>query len=304
VLLSFNSQEKNRQYSQWLLLLVVGALALAGLLQLWLMPHLVALNGGWDPHSWRLVATWLDPNFMGGFFAILLPWLGWQAWCRRGQQRVAYLVVLVLTSLALALTQSRSSLVALLVGLTLLSPWWTLTRYRRMAVVPAMALLGLVVSAGVITALLLGERAWGLVTYDPTVVLRVEALREVWQLAAAHSWLGVGYNAYQFAAQEAGLVGDFMIHSRAGADVSWLTLWVTTGIIGVVLFFLPWCWVGQQLLRRTVHYQDGAALVGVCVLLIWFIHSNFVNSLLYGHLLITVAWVFSLLLPFSSPGHD
>lgn len=66
---------RQQTYLARILIVVTGALAALGFMQLLILPHLQVIAGGWDPHVYRLVATWLDPNLIGGFFAVLLPWL-------------------------------------------------------------------------------------------------------------------------------------------------------------------------------------------------------------------------------------
>lgn len=286
-----------RAAATWFLCTLV-IVALGGFVQLWILPRVAVLAGGWDPHEGRLVSTWLDPNLFGGLLAVALPWAFGFALQYRFVTRRPYLsglVAIVLIS-ALILTKSRSSLLALALGTMLVTPcilryWSPRDTARRNLRLSALALLlGLIAS---VALLALGERAWGVVVGDPTVALRLSALQEVWHLAAAHSLWGVGYNAYQFAAQEAGLIADFSLHSRAGADNSLVTLWVTTGLPGILLFTLPWVAAGHWLWRR---YRYAPALAGgaLTALLVWYIHGQFVNSLLYGHLLIAVAAIVAL----------
>lgn len=301
-LLALASRETSRQLMRQLLWLIPICLAILGMLQLLIVPSLEGIGRGWDPHSYRLVATWLDPNFIGGLFAIMIPVVLATAWASWQWSALAVIVS------ALLLTQSRSSLVTLLIGCLFASPLVLILIARRTyptTLIIRLASLGSLLGMVVILAgLLLGNRAGGLFTFDPTVTLRLNALTEVWQLAAEHSGLGVGYNAYQFAAMQAGLIGDFTVHSRAGADNSWLTLWVTTGIVGIVLWLLPWSWVAGRLARRVWYQHDRVALAGLMALVIWVVHSQLVNSLLYGHLLIVVMMLLGVILTKPEVRHD
>ncbi len=187
--------------------------------------------------------------------------------------------------------QPHHSFVALLIGCVVVSPlWWFGYRQRSIqAVVRLLVYGGLVIGIAVLGIGILKQRAAGLVTYDPTVQLRIHSLQEAWHLAQEQSLAGVGYNAYQFAAQQAGLITEFSIHSRAGADTSLLTLWVTTGIAGVVLFALPWAAMVSWLALNWVRTRDAPSLALLLSVVVWWIHSLFVNSLLYAHLLIMIA---------------
>ncbi|MEK7499996.1 MAG: O-antigen ligase family protein [Patescibacteria group bacterium] len=123
----------------------------------------------------------------------------------------------------------------------------------------------------------LQERAKQIFFHDPTVSIRITAYKDVWRrLVEPHVFLGVGYNAYQVAAKDAGLISDYHIHSRGGSDSSILTLLVTTGLIGTALFFIP------LLLGFIRHYS----LIYVWATVFLLVHSQFTNSLLYPHLLI------------------
>lgn len=296
------------------LLLTAAALALLGFVQLWLVPNLSGLPGRWDPHSSRLVSTWLDPNFFGAFVAMLLPvhislilrrrgrvsrrtdstaFLAWSSILSRGKVAGASFL-----AIALILTQSRSALLALILAALMLSPLILIMSLRRATLSQRRALIAsltLLLLLTLAAGLFLHERLLGLFYLDDTVALRFNALRAAWPLAAQHSFLGVGYNAYQFAARAAGLISDFSLHSRAGTDNSYLTLLATTGLPGLVLFMLPLFYLGHRLLRLALagHHLAFAGLLALFTLLV---HANFVNSLLYSHLLITLALILSLAL--------
>jgi O-antigen ligase len=154
-----------------------------------------------------------------------------------------------------------------------------------------------------LAAWVLQERLQGLFAYDPTVQVRIAALEKVWHLVEQYSWTGVGYNAYQFAARKEGLISSFTIHSRAGADSSWLTLWITVGLPGLVIFagvYLALYVHSLQgwLTRRSLMYL--ALLASLSALAT---HAFFVNSLLYSHLLITLAIIAAITLCETKESH-
>jgi hypothetical protein len=274
-----------------------------------------------------MVSTWLDPNFFGAFLALVLlyvakdshgmffcsnfsckflhsslrprltsqktAWLPFQT----SPHRLAFAAVLLV---ALAFTQSRSSIIALMAALIAFSPLILIRLSRSVSpalIVRGVGIAGLMLVWLAVAGLLLGPRAVGVLSYDPTVDLRSQALQSAWfYLVEPNAVFGVGYNTYQFAAVDAGLISDFAIHSRAGTDNSWLTLWATTGVVGVILFALPWACVGVIYVRRWLvdtHGESLAAALGIGML---FVHSQFLNSFLYGHLLITLIIVCALAL--------
>lgn len=262
-----------------------------------------SFSEGWDPHANRLVSTWFDPNLLGAALAISLPPLvafAVSEWHRKtviGKALFSSIITALLT--ALVLTRSRSSLIALSAGLLLVSipVVFRVVRQRKR---PSIVLLGTAITSALVVIVLaialLGARAYGLVTPDATINARLSSYVSAWQLATVHPWMGVGYNAYQFAARDAGLLADFAIHSRAGADTSFLTLAVTTGIPGVFLFMLPWLYIGHNVLRQWIKHGWGMSIAAITSVLILWLHSLMVNSLLYAHLLIVISIVVALAL--------
>jgi len=273
---------------------VLGVLVGLAVIQLWLVPDLQIFGRGWDPHIQRAVSTWLDPNYFGAFLVIGLLYC--LALLPASRHRAALGLLAVLVFGVLLLTESRSALIMLVVS-TLVTLPWVIGRYGHLArrhwpLVLGTALLAvLLVSAGVA---LLGERALGTVAFDPTVELRLAALERVWGLVTEYGLFGVGYNTYQFAAIRAGLIGDFSIHSRAGADNSLLTIWVTTGVVGVTLFLAMGASVALLLWQRWRLCRSPVALAAIASLGGLTLHSQFVNSLLYAHLLVALTIVVAL----------
>lgn len=287
---------------------------LLGFLQLILLPRLALLpailvatsGGGWDPHEGRLVSTWFDPNFVGAFLGFVLFYLAAAVFTAQAKgQKLSFMTLTAAVAIAGSLTQSRSSASAVGAALLLMSPLMLLrltVRQRAAALPLTAAVTSLSGLAAGLTVVLLGDRALGLLTFDPTITLRLQALASIWSLAQEHLLFGVGYNAWQFAARDAGLLTDFSLHSRAGADNSFLTLAVTTGIPGLILFCVPWLAVARQLLGRWLVQGQIVALAAVTSLLSLAIQAQFINSFLYAHLLVTLAIVTTLALSVS-PTH-
>lgn len=88
-----------------------------GLLQYWLLPDTRFLSVlGWDDHYFRLISTLFDPAFTGMVLVLLIL-----VFIAQQKNTLLYLAALVATSIALGLTFSRSSFVALGVGLLVLA---------------------------------------------------------------------------------------------------------------------------------------------------------------------------------------
>lgn len=269
-------------------------LLLLGFLQLWVLPNLEGLAGGWDPHNQRMVATWLDPNFFGAYLAIGLPFaLVYFPVLNEKRRIVVRVAVLVIAIVAILLTKSRSTYIASLFTLFLCMGIWLLS--SRISVkwknIMIPGVITLCIIAGSII-FLLQERATNVFMYDPTIALRLEAYGAVWErIVSPNIVFGVGYNAYQFAARDTGLISDFLIHSRSGSDSSVITLLATTGVIGAALFFVPLLLGCFWHFRRWVLYRKYESLMFIGVTLFLLMHSQFENSLLYPHVLITYIFI-------------
>ena len=291
-------REHDLKYLKRGLVVVLGSLLLLGGVQLWLLPNLDVIGRGWDPHQGRLVATWLDPNLFGATLAMLGGWLLPQL--NNGIRRQVIFVLVASAILGVVLTQSRSALLALLMvgsaGMALVLPYvgarLNKNLIRQISIISFSALLVVII----LVVLIFGGRFYGLVNWDPTIEVRLAAWPLVWQMMTDNAWIGVGYNAYQYEALEVGLIGGFDIHSRAGADNSWATLWITTGLIGMALFLLPWLVLAQRMLERWVADKSSLALGALLAGLILFIHAQFVNSFLYSHLLVMLVLIVAVTL--------
>lgn len=284
------------------LLWAAGLLALIGFIQLVFVSDLsVIAAAGWDPHQLRLVSTWLDPNLIGVFF---IAAAGLAATQYVHTKRIIYAALTSTILVATLLTQSRSSFIAAISAWMAVVIWATGTMRVRSHRVMTMASANLFLFLlAILAGGLFPDRLLGLVTKDQTVTLRAEALQAVWHnLVEPNALTGVGYNAYQFIAQDAGVITDFAIHSRAGADNSLLTLWVTTGLIGLSLVGLLGTAVVQVIAWRALSGY-AFALAAISAFASLAIHAQFVNSALYAHLIITFGIVGVLALAPPKPGN-
>lgn len=297
------SQSKTRAWMFQVAVISVVFICILGLVQVWLRPDLSFLvSQGWDPHQGRLVSTWLDPNFVGGLLAIALP----VSIAAFKKKPAVSLVVTSLIVISLILTQSRTSILALGAGALLIAPL-IIGKIQKgkstKRAVQAIATVAVICVVGLTSFVFLKDRLIGVIEIDPTVSLRVQSLAAAWPLLETHAAIGVGYNAYQFAAQQAGLIGDFSIHSRAGLDNTWMTLWVTTGIIGLVLFLWPWIYIVKKLIRNWVAGKQVLSITVAASLVILAIHANAINSFIYAHIMIASAVICALALTERSSDH-
>ncbi len=299
-LITFMSEEKYRTSGLNGIVVTIVVLCVMGLAQILFFPDLTFLSRyGWDPHQGRLVSTWLDPNFFGAFLIVTLPLMV----CLAVSDRRYWLWIVVILEIAsLLLTHSRSSFIANLVALILISPVCILQLLRRPRSARVISIIsGMGIAAVILLGLFmgLGERGSQLFREDPTTSLRWNNLQQAWSILEQHKWTGVGYNAYQFAAKDNNIITDYAIHSRSGTDNSLLNIAITTGVGGLFLFLLIWASGFQVLLVNFIREGSFKSLAGATSLLALFIHSQFLNSALYSHLLITLILIVTTSLTYS-----
>lgn len=271
-------------------------LAIGGFTQLLVYPDLKALEEyGWDPHINRLVSTWLDPNFVGGFLAMVIAIsLSLSLSTKKLSQKIGLLIIVAVLGLALFLTYSRSAYVALAISLLVIG----LLRSRIMLITCIILFI-----IGINTSERAAQRVEELSTSvqslisqsaqnpDPTARLRIKSWEQTLSLIAKRPILGSGYNTLKYVNYQEGFVENTDIHSASGSDASLLTILATTGILG----FIPFLWMHFLILKKSWKAWRGhpknqtlqgfslgllAALLGLLT------HSLFVNSLLFAPILL------------------
>lgn len=251
------------------------AFAALGLLQFIFFPNLDFLvSAGWDPHYFRTVSTFFDPNFAGAFLILtLLSLMGYSA-----KQPKDFYIIFSLVYLALLTTFSRSSYLMFLVsGLT----FSLLKKSKILFIVTILLFLGL----------MLGFKTYTQVVAEPRNINRGQSASfrfNTWQqgltLFQKSPILGVGFNAYRYGIRQYNLGGNQFLtsHGSSSNDSSLLFVLSTTGIIGLAayLFFL-WSLIKEGLKQNLILSAGIAGLI---------IHSIFANSLFYPPILL---WLLS-----------
>lgn len=252
----------------------LGTTSGIGLAQLMLFPNLAAVaKYGWDPHWYRLVGTWLDPNYLGfalgaGIIYLLGPILtGKEGYDKK-------LLVAILLFIALLLTFSRSSYLAFGI-MSLLS----LVRIRKKETV-CLALLGfLLMLLTFIPRNIIDKKRD--IDRNESARARVLSWRRALKIGFWHP-MGVGYNLFEEAQLKHQLITPNLIsHGTTGSDSSLLLLFATTGVLG----FMAWIFFLGRLLGWLALQADLEGWLLFSVLFGWIVHSQFVNSLLFGPLL-------------------
>lgn len=302
ILYDIVSRKKDFEWRNKILILsgvTTFLITLFGFLQLKWFPDFLALGlhlDGWDPHIGRLVSTWMDPNFIGGYLAFkLCIILGVSLYFLKKKDYKTFFILSIVGFFILSglyLTFSRSGYLALIAGVGFLA----LIKARKLVIIGL--LVGLLafsfssrMQGRVLEAV---DSAKGLVgldeqkPLDPTARLRVWSWTFAGQMIEDYPWLGVGYNRYPFEINQRGH-GEITDHSSGGSDSSLLTIWATMGIFGLI-FYLGIAFVATFVtLKRTWNqykfksYLDSGILAGFVGMMI---HSVFVNSLLFSFMMI------------------
>lgn len=262
-------------------------LAVLGLLQLIFIPDLRFLTkDGWDPHYFRTVSTFLDPNFLGGYFALTLILLASRFGTNLNKiPKMLYLIFPVIY-LALLTTFSRGSYLAFFIGFLTLS------------------LLNKSVKLGLVSVILSAGLLYGYYNYQQSVAaprninrtqsaqLRINTWQQGLSLFQQNPVLGSGYNTYRYALKQYHLANeDFLeTHGASTNDSSLLFVAATTGTVGLTayLFFL-----GNLLETAWQKYLQKKSLAKVCIagVLAVLTQSFFANTLFYPFILIWIVLI-------------
>ncbi len=206
-------------------------LSIIGIIQLIFIPDLRFLQSkGWDPHYFRTVSTFLDPNFLGAFLVLSLVPLT--------RKKATFLVISCFTIIftALLTTFSRGSYLAFGVAFFSLSFFY---KSKKLFVLTIFLLILLLASFSIYQQQISRPRN---ISREKSAEYRINSWEQGWQIFQQNPITGVGFNAYRFALKEYNLAPDQFTNSHGASsnDSSLLFVAATTGILGLLsyLFFL------------------------------------------------------------------
>lgn len=256
-------------------LLVIGFASSAfGLIQYWQWPDLRALAAlEWDPHYYRVVGTFLDPGFAGIIYALFLIDLvviKWEQIFTSARRSKIWIFVFFVGYIALALTYSRSSYLAFIVGMGVIAFVKKSPKF----------FLG-ILALGILTLLILPRQSQEFIGEGTklgrrfSIIARINNWKQAIAIAKENPLFGVGFNAYRYAQKDYGFLKNEWqeTHSGAGADSSFLFVLATTGIVGFLSYFYLWLRIIQLSWKRSL-----VVFASACCLLV---HSWFLNTLFY-----------------------
>lgn len=245
-------------------------LAVLGILQLAILPDLSALSTtGWDPHYFRAVSTFLDPNFFGAFMSLTLI-----VFVQTFKEYKWKNIFFVLLFLALLTTFSRGAYLGFLISFLALSIINKSFRFFLLTIALTSILgISFMMYQNFITIPRNIDRT-------QSAQYRLNSYQQGINIFQNHPILGVGFNAYRFALKEFKLGNEQFLQSRGSStnDSSLLYVAATTGLIGVttyLLFLGSLAWMGW---RKKPALLSGLAGLGA--------QSFFANTLFYPFLLL------------------
>lgn len=262
---------------------VIAAFAFLGLIQFLVFPDFSQyVQHGWDPHYYRVLSTFFDPNYAGlymsiGFLFILGRWYE-----QKTLQRTSLLIVILISIL---LTYSRSTYLALFAGLSVFS----VLKDKRILIV--MVVLGFLAFVSIPRV---QERIIGAISFDETTALRFEDYRKTYEIFSDNIVFGVGYNVFRDAQEDYGFFrNDRGVnydggHAGAGADNMILYIAATTGIMGLIAF-------GIYIVSLTyIALFSSQKAILLSILASWLIHAQFVNSFFFMWIFLLVMIIFAM----------
>lgn len=259
--------------SKILLLSGIGV-GILGLLQFIFFPNLSFLQPfGWDPHYFRTVSTFLDPNFAGAFFVLTLLLLVQNF----SKDKKWYLYFFIIVYLALLNTFSRSSYVMFLVsGIT----YSFFKKSKTFFVYTIILFIILLIGFQLYSQLVAKPRG---INREQSASYRIDTWQDGLIIFQKSPFLGVGFNAYKYAIKQYQLSDEQFLKSRGSStnDSSLLYVLSTTGTIGFIIYILFLSSFVKEGFKKNKLLV--AAMIGLII------HSLFANSLFYPFILI---WIF------------
>ena len=196
--------------------IVLLIFALLGLAQYYFLPDTRFLKlYGFDDHYFRLISTFLDPNFAGAVLAA-------SVFVVLGSMPGAYKAVSLLPLTALALTFSRSSYLSFLVGLVVL----LILKFKKqyLTIIPVLLLL-----------ILIAPKPFGEgvnLTRTFSIQSRWQAMTQKLATIKEHPVLGVGFNTLKSSAKPS----EYPDRATGSLPNSYLFVLVTTGLVGLLSY--------------------------------------------------------------------
>jgi hypothetical protein len=272
---------------------LIPTLGIVATIQLVVFPNLKFIeNYGFDPHFFRAVSTWLDPNYFGfamvfGIIFILgtsykKSWIQWTSF--------------VLTFISLIATFSRSSYLIFAIAIIVFA------LLRRSAKIVGIGLSVIVIALIIFIFPRQSLEKERNIDRNMSADLRLASYSQAVELFQVRPLTGVGYNLIRYEKNKRGWVLDLHEggNSGAGFDSSYLVIFASMGVLGASVFALfifklldiaSGDLLSSKLsiltLLKTRFTNQTAILTSITIA--WLIGSWFINALFYS--LLILFWV-------------
>lgn len=250
---------------------------LIGGIQFALFPKMDFLvSYGFDPHQFRLFGSFLDPNFSGTFLNIIFLISLYKFFSTREKK---FLIMTLFILIALLLTLSRSAYLMLLTEILIIG----IFKYRYLIALGIGILIILYFFVPVFA-----ERVNGGISIDKSAAERFESWDKAKIIIQDNLIFGVGFNNLRDAYEKYNL---FKVYSPqggnagAGVDSSFLFVAATTGVVGLIVYFLFWTKVFIDLFLNFLRKKNILSLFLIAFTFGIFVNSQFINSLFYPSIL-------------------
>lgn len=249
--------KKNIKSISIILILSGFAVSVLGLIQYLYIKDLRFLRYfSWDDHYYRLIGPFIDPAFTG-----IIICLGLLLTILKLKKNLVYYTIIFTNISAIFLTYSRSTYLALFSGLLLVGIEKKAIRKISPIVIVILIIIKLLPSQ-------FGESTK--LTRISTIFYRIDNYKSAVKIIKNNPVLGVGFNNVHLIKEEEGyfLKDKYLTNSRSGFDNSILSLWIMSGIAGVISLLV----FGLKLIKNNF-----LAIFFIPIL----IHSLFSNTIFY-----------------------
>lgn len=269
----FLKKSKNEIF--WVIILSSLGLVILGLLQFFFLPNLSFLTEDyWDPHYFRTVSTFLDPNFLGAFLVIGM--LHATENSQRFIKKNLFLLFFTICFFSLLTTFSRSSYLMFAVSFATLS---ILKKSLKMILVTITLSALLMLGFHIYTQVISKPRN---INREQSASFRLNTWQQGFKLFSFSPILGIGFNSYKFALKQYNLAPTSFLENRGSStnDSSLLYVLTTTGVIGFIVYILFLASLAKLAIVN-MNKKNGSGLILLASLVGLIVHSFFNNSLFY-----------------------
>lgn len=281
----------------YLLLITGGLFTFSGFIQYFFYSNLRNLYYlGWDEHMHRMFSTFLDPNFAGAFFVLYLFLLLGTLLYLLNNKKISQArfigLISIFSLISIFLTYSRSALIMLLVATIIFCILSGKIKW----------IFGMILISTVF--MVISSKSFNVENMNlfriASSQARINSAKVAIEIIKNNLFFGVGFNTYRYAQVKYGFrnaVGSRSSHADAGTDNSFLFIFATTGIAGLIFYLNLLAAIFKKTYLNYKKYKDINIQKYIGIILIAsvggiIVDSFFVNSLFYSFVMI---WMWILL---------